>query len=91
MTAETILKQQVKAYLNIRGILWWWNLAGIGVYPGLSDISCLHNGKFYALELKAPKGKPSPKQEEYLQRVNESGGVGRVIRSLEEVMQLFQS
>jgi hypothetical protein len=47
---------------------------GLGVKPGVSDLIFLHNSKFFALELKAGKNKPTEEQLEFIDRVNATGG-----------------
>ena len=46
----------------------------LGVRAGVSDFVFLHDGKFFALELKAPKGKPTEAQLAFLDDVNKAGG-----------------
>lgn len=45
-----------------------------GVLAGVSDLILLHDGKAFALELKAGKGRLSEAQREFMDRWNESGG-----------------
>lgn len=42
-------------------------------------------GQIYGIEVKAPKGKQSPAQEEWQKRFEEAGGVYLVTRSLEDL------
>lgn len=53
---------------------------------GAPDILAWDNGKAYAFELKSAKGKTSPEQEDWLYRFRDEGGIGMVVRSLDEVM-----
>jgi hypothetical protein len=57
---------------------------------GAADILAWHEGEAYAFELKAPKGKVSPEQKSWIERFNEAKGIGMVIRSLDEVMNIFE-
>jgi penicillin-binding protein-related factor A (putative recombinase) len=57
---------------------------------GLSDILCCFKGRFIALEVKRPKGKVTQHQTRFLNQVKESGGVGAVVHSIEEVKELFE-
>lgn len=59
---------------------------------GVSDIlgimpvkSIKHAGRFIALEVKTSKGKTNPYQEQFLSKVIENGGIGEVVRSIEDV------
>lgn len=53
---------------------------------GASDLLViLPGGRFCAIEVKRPGGKPSPAQVAYLERVNRAGGLGFVATSAAEV------
>lgn len=52
---------------------------------GVSDIIGCHNGRFLAIEIKTEKGRVTPHQQRFLDRVNEAGGVAFVARSIEDV------
>lgn len=53
---------------------------------GAPDILAWDNGKAYAFELKSKKGRVSTEQEEWLSKFRDEGGIGMVVRSLDEVM-----
>lgn len=61
-------------------------MKSLGVLPGVSDIVALHNSKFFALELKAPKGRPTENQLAFLSAVNSAGGYGVVAEGLDEAI-----
>jgi hypothetical protein len=54
---------------------------------GVSDILGVQKGagRFFAIEVKAPKGRLSLDQEAFLEAVRASGGLGIVARSIEDV------
>lgn len=52
---------------------------------GCADILAWKDGRAYAFELKAPKGRVRPEQSEWLARFEVAGGTACVVRSLEEV------
>jgi hypothetical protein len=54
-----------------------------GAPAGTSDIIALYQGVYLAIECKAGKNMPTPKQEEFLARVVEAGGVAVVARSID--------
>lgn len=56
-----------------------------------SDIAGLHQGRFFAIEVKTPKGILDEKQKNYLDCVNENGGIGIVARSIDDVIALFNN
>ena len=57
---------------------------------GVSDITCCIGGRFVAIELKEDKGTPSPQQLRYLEKVEESGGIGGVCRTIGDVLDLLE-
>ncbi len=89
MTEETSLKHAIKDYLGYKGVMHWYNLAGMGAYKGLPDIFALHRGKLYGIEVKAPRGVVSGHQEAFLSKLKEEGGVSIVARSLDDVMDVI--
>ncbi len=89
MTPETQLKQSIKQYLTLKRIFWWYNLAGVGSYKGLPDLFAFHKNKLYAIEVKAPRGKLSKHQIDFLARIEEQGGIRVVAYKLEDVIELF--
>ena len=60
-------------------------LKSMGAKPGVSDlILCLPDGRFAAIELKAPKGRLSDSQSDFLAAVELTGGYTAVVRSFDE-------
>ena len=49
----------------------------LGLRAGVSDLVFLHEGKFFALELKSAKGKPSSEQLQFMTDVTAAGGQAR--------------
>ncbi len=87
MTEETKTKQQIKDYLNLKGIDWFYNAQGLGSYKGLSDLTILRNGKSIYAEIKTPKGKLSPYQEKFKEMCKRNKNQYWVIRSLDELIE----
>lgn len=57
-----------------------------GLCKGSSDlIGWTKDGFFLAIEVKKDKGKVSPEQQNFIDRVNEAGGIGFIARSPEDV------
>jgi hypothetical protein len=52
---------------------------------GVSDILGIINGRFLAIEVKRPGQKPRPDQAEFLKEINNQGGLGIVVHSLDEL------
>ena len=50
-----------------------------------SDVGCTF-ARFVALEVKAPDGRPTQQQRDFLRAVNTAGGIGAVVRSPDEAL-----
>lgn len=48
-------------------------MAGLGVRAGVADVICVHRGKIYAMELKAPGGRASEAQLKFLSDIDAAG------------------
>lgn len=66
-------------------------LKSLGVRAGVSDFILLHEGKFFAIELKAEGGKP-PTEEQiaFLQDVNKAGGYSVCAQGLDRALAYLQ-
>lgn len=87
---ETDIKNQIKDYLYLRG---WFNFpltAGMGSYPGLPDRIAVKNGRVLFIEVKTAKGKQSPKQEEFENRIKEAGGEYYVVRGIDDIQKIIE-
>jgi hypothetical protein len=64
---------------------------GLGVKAGVSDLLFLHEGNFFALELKAGKyADPTPAQSQFLADVIHAGGRAAWARGLDEALAQLQ-
>ena len=55
-------------------------------WPGCSDVlGMLRDGRFLAVEVKAPTGRLRPEQALFLERINKAGGLGFVARDCRDV------
>jgi len=62
----------------------WKEHGGLYGTAGLPDIICCIGGRFVGLEVKTPGGKLTKLQEVTLAKIQASGGVGIVVRSVDE-------
>lgn len=62
-----------------------------GAPKGTSDILACIRGRYYAIECKDGRGKPTPEQIDFIERVREAGGVGGVVWSFEEFQKLVEA
>jgi len=101
MTQEGAIVKACLEWLNIYGAFVWRNNTGClkdktnrPVFfgkPGSADIiGVLPGGRFIAVECKTPKGKLSEKQKEFLQNVEEMGGLTVVARSVDDVINVVE-
>jgi len=66
-------------------------LAAMGVRPGTSDLVFLHEGRFYALELKRAKGsRTEAEQAQFLEDVVRAGGKAVVAHGLDEALAILE-
>ena len=82
------------AWRNNCGVAKHWNektqredIVRYGLAQGSSDIiGIAKGGRFVALEVKSDTGRVTKEQATFLRLVNSMGGVGDVVRSVEEAM-----
>ncbi len=84
---EQQLQRKLLRYLESKG---HYNTKVISANKkGVPDIIACVKGRFYGIEVKLPNGKVSELQEYNLEKIKASGGVGVVIRSLDELKELL--
>ena len=97
---EAEAKKAVFAYLEMKRYHYWpSNNTGIydstrkvyrkphpGFKKGVPDANLLHNGKYYAIELKSTEGKQSKEQKEFEKKTIKEGGVYLLIRSIDDLI-----
>lgn len=75
MTPETAEKREIKDYLNAKGIFFYHNLAGLGAYKGVADLTAIRDGVCYQIEVKVGKGRQSEWQKVFQNDWDTNGGV----------------
>lgn len=85
---ETDIRRQIQDYLRLTGFFVYYNLQGLGSFPGLSDLVAVKNGRVVHIEVKTPRGRQSERQKQFQQRLEEAGGKYVVARGIEDVMSL---
>jgi hypothetical protein len=88
-TNEDILTRQIRDVLNHVGYFHYKAWQGPMSRAGVSDIIGLTKpgGRFFAIEVKAPKGKASPAQLNFLADVKLCGGLVVIAKSVEDVIE----
>jgi hypothetical protein len=64
---------------------------GVGGNGGSDLIGWTREGKFLAVETKSPTGKATAEQINFIEKVNASGGVAGIARSVEDALRLIGS
>ena len=95
-TPEGIIKANCLRWLEKRGIYSWNNPSGVirithdrwihfGKEGSSDIIGVLPDGKFLATETKSIKGRLSPEQKAFIEKIRSLGGVAILARSLREL------
>ncbi len=88
MAAEQRIQTKIMSYLKEEGH-YAFKTVTLGK-KGVPDIiACIH-GKFFAFEVKSPKGKPTELQKWNLRQIGRSGGIAAVVYSVEDVINLIK-
>ena len=83
---EHALTLGIRQLLNAHRIFHWKHWQGPMGEKGVADIIGCHHGQFIAIEIKSGKGRVTPHQQRFINRVNDAGGLAFVARSLEDVI-----
>ena len=79
MTPEKKVKTKVVAILKEFGAYYFYPVAGGYGASGVPDIVGCYNGKFFAIECKAGKGKTTALQEKNIAQIIATGGKAIVV------------
>ena len=83
---ETDIRRQLVQYLRMRGWFCYHCLAGLGCYPGLSDLVAVKAGRVVHVEVKRPgTGKQSEKQAQFQHDLEAAGGEYLLARGIEDL------
>jgi hypothetical protein len=63
---------------------------GMGVRAGASDLLLWHDGKAFALELKAEGGRVSPTQKQFLEDMSGAGAHVDIVYGLDEALAVLE-
>lgn len=89
-TEESKLEQEVEKFMIEKRI---WQLARFQAQynqNGLPDRLYLYKGLLLGLELKTDKGVPTILQLRKLKEINDNGGLGLIVRSVDDVRKLIE-
>jgi Holliday junction resolvase len=79
-TAESKVKAKVVSILKSAGAYYFYPVTGgWGAGAGVPDIIVCYKGLFIGIECKSGANKPTPLQEQNLERIKNAGGISLVI------------
>jgi len=79
-TPEAKVKKKVVAHLKKAGVYYFYPVTGGYGGSGVPDIvGCSNHGKFFGIECKAGKNKPTALQQKNLDSIKAMGGIALVI------------
>lgn len=85
---EKEIRNQIQSYLRCAGWFVYYNLAGLGSYPGLSDLVAIRDGQIIHIEIKNKHGLQSDKQRAFQKNLEAAGGIYILARDLRDVIHL---
>ena len=104
---EQIIQRAVCQHLRQRGaagLVWWHTpnggrrspieaavFTGLGVRAGVSDLILLRDGKVFALELKAERGRPSAAQMQFISEFRAAGGDASIANGLDQALHTLEA
>ena len=78
-TPEVKVKKVVIKHLKDMGAYYFYPVTGGYGGSGVPDIVGCHKGKFFGIECKAGKHKPTPLQDKNFHDISSAGGIALVI------------
>ncbi len=71
---ESDIRKLLQDYLRWHGWHVHYNLQGLGSYRGVSDLTCIKDGRVVWLEVKTPTGTHRDDQKKFQAEVEAAGG-----------------
>jgi hypothetical protein len=66
-------------------------MKGAGIVAGVPDIIAIHDGRVYALELKAEGGRATPKQQEAIAAMEAAGAFTAIAEGLDRALACLEA
>lgn len=86
---ESALQRQIIAYLRERGAYVFKVVGSPYQQRGTPDLLVCWRGRFIGIELKVPGQEATPMQYHEIYKIEEAGGCGAVVWSMEDVAVLL--
>ncbi len=84
-TPETAVKRAVRAHLRGQGFFVFPLTAGMGSWPGISDLCAVRAGVVLWIECKSATGRLSPAQEQFRRDIESRGGTHVIARGVSDL------
>ena len=89
---EKEVVDSIKDYLKtIPNIFYWKEHGGQFGTAGIPDLIICYKGRFIALEVKRPGGKPTLLQKITLNKIEKAKGIAKIVTSLEQVKAIIEN
>lgn len=90
LTPEGRVKAAVRKWLDARGVWYYMPVQNGMGKTGIPDFVCCWDGRFLAIETKAPgkRANVSANQERQIQEIHKAGGAAVVIDDVSQLEQL---
>ena len=85
--ALTLGIRQLLKYHRVWHFKHWGGPMGEKVVSDIIGILPDGSGRMFACEVKTERGRVTPHQARFIERVNDAGGIGFVARSLDDVVE----
>jgi len=86
---EADIKRQIREYLKLHQIKFWWNLQGLGCFRGIPDYEGVYKRQHFYIEVKSPKGTLSEAQGAFKEMVEQEGEPVMVCNSFDRFLELW--
>ena len=87
---EAEITQECRHYLKECRVWHYKQWQGLGSLHGISDIIGIYKGRYLAIEIKRPGLSPTDKQQAFLERVYDEGGLAVCVHSWEELADFLE-
>lgn len=65
-------------------------LQAMGMRAGVSDLCFVHDGDFFALEIKSAKGRATPEQDQFKADIIAAGGCAWIVNTLDDAITVLE-
>jgi hypothetical protein len=66
-------------------------MRGLGVTAGVPDVIAIHDGRYYAMEIKADGGRPTPKQLQAIAAMEAAGAYTCIAEGLDRALAVLEA